>query len=139
MIDKSQALRVTSILLTASTSLCALPGRHNCAIIFEVFTSIFCVLVRPRQSLHSIYFEFSLRLSYDPSWELLSCALPGWFQSCNHFSKPPPRVLVFESGNSVRSGSFVFETLVGMRTLPRSTLKNSACSLPCLFQSLDYF
>ena len=36
-----------------------------------------------------------------------------------HFSKPPPRVIVTVciSGHSYRSGSFVFETLVGTRTL----------------------
>ena len=53
---------------------------------------------------------------YDPSWELQSCALPGLFQSSNHFSKPPPLVLVCESGqcggHSVRSEKFIFETLV---------------------------
>ena len=101
-------------------------------------TSIFCVLIRPLHSLHTLCFQFSLRPSYDPSWYLLSCALPSWFQLSNHFSKPLPPFLVCESGHSVRSGSFVFETLVSTRTL-RVHLKNSSCALPCLFQSLDYF
>ena len=37
--------------------------------------------------------------------------------SNHHFSKPPPRVIVCISGHSDRSGSLVFETLVGTRTL----------------------
>ena len=63
---------------------------------FEVSTSIFCMLIWPRQSpwhFTPFVFESSLRQSYDPSWKLQSCALPGWFQSSNHLSKPPPRAI----------------------------------------------
>ena len=108
-------------------------------LLFEVSTSIFCVQIRPLHSLHTVVFEFLLFPSYDPYWQLLSCALPGWFQSSNHLSKPLSPFLVRESGQSVRSGSFVFETLVSTRTLH---LKNSSCTLPglpCLFQSLELF
>ena len=68
----------------------------------EVSTSIFCVLIWPRLSFHTVFFKSSLRPSYDPSWKLQCCALPGLFQSSNRFSKPPPRVLVSESGHSNR-------------------------------------
>ena len=105
-------------------------------LLFEVSTSIFCVQIRPLHSLHTVVFEFLLFPSYDPYWQLLSCALPGWFQSSNHFSKPLPPFLVCESGHSVRSGSFFFETLVSTRTLH---LKKSSCALPCLFQSVELF
>ena len=67
--------------------------------------------------------------SYDPSWELQSCTVPCLFQLSNHFSKPPPRVFVSDSGHFVRSGSFVYETLVGTRTLHP---KNSSFALTCL-------
>ena len=63
-----------------------------------------------------------LRPSDDPSWEWQSCALPGLFQSSNHFSKPLLRVFVCKSGHSICSGSFVFETLVCTRTLHPSEL-----------------
>ena len=69
------------------------------SISIALLLSIFCVLVWPRQSLHTF------------------CALAGWCKSSNHFSMPPPRVLVCESGHSDRSESFVFETLVSTRTL----------------------
>ena len=47
----------------------------------------------------------------------------------NHFSKPPPRVLVCKSGQSDRPGSFVFETFVCARMLhpskaPRLTARS---------------
>ena len=69
---------------------------------FEVSISIFCVLIKQCQSLHNFFFEFLLRQSYDPSWELQSCAVPSCTQSSNYFSKPPLWVLRCESANSVR-------------------------------------
>ena len=146
MIDKSQGD------LNSSDSkyfpLCPPWSISVALLFFEVSTSIFCVPIRQRQYFIPFVFEFSLRLSYDPSCELQSYALPlpitsppspllpacrgsaaaggtgatvwsrarvrvsGWFQSPNHFSKPPLR----EYGHSVRSGSFVSEPLVGTRT-----------------------
>ena len=109
---------MTSILPTAGISPCALPGRFQLHFYFSKFPSRFsvCLLGRANHFIQFV-FEFLLRPSIDPSWELQSCALPGWFQWSNHFSKPPSRVLVCESGHSVRSGSFIFETLIGTRTL----------------------
>ena len=90
MIDKSQGD------LNSSNSkyfpLCPPWSISVALLLFEVSTSIFCVQIRPLHSLHTVVFEFLLFPSYDPYWQLLSCALPGWFQSSNHFSKPLPRV-----------------------------------------------
>ena len=61
-------------------------------------------------------FESSLRRSYGPFWKLQSCALPSWFQSISHFSKPHPRVLVSESDHPNSSGPFALETLVCTHT-----------------------
>ena len=134
VIDKSRA---TSILPTASIPLFALAGRFQLRYYCSKFPPPFSVCKLGR-SIHFIpfVFEFLLFPSYDPYWQLLSCALPGWFQSSNHFSKLLPPFLVCESGHSVRSGSIFFETLVSTRTLH---LKNSSCALPCLFQSVELF
>ena len=80
-------------------------------LLFEASTSIFCVLIRLLHSLHTVCFRIFECQSYDPSWELLSCTLPSWFQSSNHFSKPLPRVLLCESGHSICSGSFGFKLI----------------------------
>ena len=52
---------------------------------FEGCNSIFCVQIRPRQSLHTVYFWIFAAPVVWSTLRLQSCALPSWFQSSNHF------------------------------------------------------
>ena len=89
MIDKSQGD------LNSSNSkyfpLCPPSSISIALLLFEVSTSILCVLISQSPSLNPICFRsfaapvawFCLEIA------VLQCTLPSWFQSSNHFSKPP--------------------------------------------------
>ena len=102
--------RVTSILLTAIIFLCALPGRLQSCVYFSKFSPRFSMFKFVHAN-HFIPFVFEslLRPWYHPSWKL-DFNRPMIYQSLLlEFSS--------ESGHSYCSEPFVFETLVGTRTL----------------------
>ena len=126
---------MTSILPTEIISLCDLPVDFNRVIIFRSFHHdfLYANLATP---ITSYRFFSNLRcaghlIHSGNSIPASSCALPGLIQSCIHFSKPPPRVLVCEYGNFDRSGPFVFKCLVGTHA-PR--LKTPLAPSPACFR-----
>ena len=87
------SLRVTSILPTATVSLCAPPWSiSNARLFFEVSTSIFCALIWPRQSFHTICF----RICTSPvMWSILEIAV----------LRPPQLVSIVQSFLKASSSS----------------------------------
>ena len=67
-------------------------------------------------------------MCHSPSSKLPSCTVFRQFESYNHFSKPPPSVLVFDFANQIAQDP-LFSKLVTLFSRPdaRATLKNSSC------------
>ena len=77
-VKQSTNPRVTSILPTATFSLCALPDQFQMRdYFFEVLPQFSVCLFGCANHFTPFVFEFSLLQSYDPSWKLQFCTLRG--------------------------------------------------------------
>ena len=90
-------------------------------LLFEASTSIFCVLIRPLHSLHTLCFRI---FAAPVVWSILVIAVLS----------PPRLVSIVQSFLKVSSSSSRVRILP-LRSLSFICFRN----FPCLFQSLDYF